>query len=255
MTTLVVTAHPAPGSVSAQWAATTAEGARQAGETVLTSDLGAMGFDPAESGAHYGIEGPFDVLRTQEKATAHGRLPGDVAGEIGKIRAADRIVFHFPMWWFGPPALLKGWLDRCLANGALHDGDRRFDNGLCRGKSALFCVTTGSTAAQSGPGGKEGDARLLLWPLAYALRYCGFDVLQPRLLHGVHGYHTGAARDRMADRIRAALSAQPALLAEWDAQPRIPFNADTDFDDDGRLRHGAPQHSPFIQQQRKDPDA
>lgn len=255
MTTLVVTAHPAPGSVSAQWAGATAKAAQRAGDRVLTSDLGAMGFDPAEKGAHYGLDGPFDVLRTQETATAHGRLPGDVAGEIGKIRAASRLVFHFPMWWFGPPALLKGWFDRCLANGALHDGENRFDAGLCRGKSALFCVTTGSSAAESGPDGKEGDARLLLWPLAYALRYCGFDVLQPRLLHGVHGYHRGAARDHMAERIHAALSGQPDLIAGWDTLPRIPFNADTDFDASGRLRPGAPGHSPFIQPQRKDPDA
>lgn len=255
MTTLVVTAHPAPGSVSAQWAEATVRSARASGDAVLTSDLAAMGFDPAESGAHYGIDGPVDLLRTQEKAADLGRLPGDVAGEIGKIRAADRLVFHFPLWWFGPPALLKGWFDRCLANGALHDGDRRFDAGLCRGKSALFCVTTGSSTAESGPDGKEGDTRLLLWPLAYALRYCGFDVLEPRLLHGVHGYQTGTARDRMADRIAAALSDQRGLVSGWETLPRIPFNADTDFDERGRLRPGAPSHSPFIRPQRKDPEA
>ncbi|TYC64406.1 NAD(P)H-dependent oxidoreductase [Marinobacter sp. BW6] len=44
--------------------------------------------------------------------------------------------------------------------------------------------------------------QMLLWPLAYTFRYLGFDVLRPLIVHGVHGYHKGAAKDDLENRLR-----------------------------------------------------
>ena len=63
--------------------------------------------------------------------------------------------------------------------------------------------------------GKEGDVHLLLWPLAYTLRYCGMAVHEPVLIHGVHGYFEGAGRRR---RSRVRLSA--ALEDHGASHPR-----------------------------------
>jgi NAD(P)H dehydrogenase (quinone) len=185
-------------------------------------------------------------LKVQEGAAAQGRLPADIAREVAKIEAADSIVFHFPLWWFGPPAILKGWFDRCLVHGRIHDVDHRFDVGRMRGKRALFCVSTGASAVECGPGGKEGEARLLLWPLAYTLRYCGFDVADPLMVHGVHGYFEGAEERALETRLADVLADQARIIATLDRRPAIPFNADADFDATGRLRADAPSHSPFI---------
>ena len=133
-----------------------------------------------------------------------------------------------------------------LAHGRTHDVDNRFDSGRFRGRKALFCVTTGASAAESGPDGKEGDTRLHLWPSAYTLRYLGFDVLDPVLVHGVHGYHRDARKAKLEERLKAALAAAPELLSRFDERPVMKFNADTDFDDDGRLKPEAPSYSPFI---------
>lgn len=214
---------------------------------MLWSDLYGLGFHPAEGPGRYAeAPAPFDPLKAQEEATALGRLPEDVAAEVDKIRSADRIVFHFPIWWFAPPAMLKGWCDRALVHGALHDVDRRFDSGPLAGKRALFCVTTGARASEAGPDGKEGETRLLLWPLAYTLRYCGMDVAEPVLAHGVHGYHEGARKAELEARLSRVLADQAALLAGLDRRPLMPFNADGDFDKDGRLRREAPSHWPFV---------
>ena len=237
MTALVVWAHPEPCSFTARWARASAEalGAE-------TSDLCAMGFDPVEGPGHYAEpREPFDVLKAQEA----GPLPADVRAEIAKLEAAERLVLHFPLWWFAPPAMLKGWCERVLAHGATHDIDRRFDRGRFRGRSVLFCVTTGANEAESGPDGREGDTRLLLWPLAMTFRYLGYDVLVPEIVHGVHGYHRGERLEALEARLAAVLAGQGALLAGWESRERMRFNADAEFEG-GRLRPGAPSFSPFI---------
>lgn len=249
-TTLIVLAHPASTSFNAAWARASEEACRTLSDKVLMSDLYGLGFDPAERAAHYPPDvatDPLDVLKTQQAASETSALPQQVQTEVDKIRAANRIILHFPLWWFAPPAMLKGWCERVLVNGGLHDTDNRFDTGLFRGKSVLFCVTTGSKAAESAHNGKEGDVQMLLWPLAYTFRYLGFDVLRPRIVHGVHGYHKGAARDALQERLRDTLAEQRGLLENYATLPRLTFNADDEFEG-GQLRSVAPVHSLFIRQ-------
>lgn len=245
-TTLIVTVHPNPNSFTAAWARASEAASRALGHKVLTSDLYAQRFDPAEGPAHYGSTPPFDALKAQEHAARTGTLPPDIAAEVAKVRAADRLIFHFPLWWFAPPAMLKGWFDRALAHHALHDVDNRFDTGPCRGKRALFCVTTGANAAESAPDGKEGNTRLLLWPAAQTLRYTGMTLLDPVLVHGVHGYNRDDRKTALETRLKTTLSAQADLIARFDTLPQMPFNADTDFDATGRLKPVAPSVTPFI---------
>lgn len=248
MKTLIVLAHPDKKSFNGQWAEASRAASAALGHETLMSDLVAMGFDPVERADHYQLPelDPFDALRAQETAAAANVLPHDVATEIAKIEMADRIIFHFPMWWFAPPAVLKGWFERVLANGAMHNTDERFDTGRCRHKTALFCVTTGSSAIQSAPDGKEGNAQMLLWPLAQSLRYLGFSILRPIVVSGVHSYHKDAAADALARRLQQTLANHPDTIANYDNLPRLPFNCDTDFDRDGQLKPDAPSHSDFI---------
>ncbi len=243
--TLVVSVHPEPDSFTHAWARASAEAARGWGD-VQTSDLYAMGFDPAERAALYGHEGRFDPLRVQEEAAAAGSLPADLAAEVAKIRAADLLILHFPIWWFGAPAMLKGWFDRALVHGALHLVEERFEKGPCFGKRALFCCSTGCRAAECAPDGREGDLRLQLWPLAHALRYCGFTVLEPECVHEVHGYHEAPTRDAFAARIKGVLDGQAGLLERLGSRPVWASNPDSDFDALGRLKPGAEVYSPFI---------
>lgn len=238
---LVVTAHPGPDSFTRAWADASEAGSKAAGHRVLTSDLYAMGFDPAERGALYGVDGPFDPLKAQEAGA-----PKDALAEAAKIEAADVVIFHFPIWWFGPPAMLKGWCDRALVHGRLHDVGRRFDNGPCRGKLALFCVSTGASAVEVGPGGKEGRLDLLLWPLAYTLRYCGFDIAVPEAVHGVHGYWEGQEKAKVEARLGDVLAGQKALIADLPNRSRLRFHLDSDFGEDGKLREGIAPLWPFF---------
>jgi NAD(P)H dehydrogenase (quinone) len=76
--------------------------------------------------------------------------------------------------------------------------------------------------------------------------YLGFDVLKPEVAHGVHGYHRGLRKAELAARLAKMLADQPSLIAGLSRRDNIPFNADTDFDDSGRLTTDAPSVTPFI---------
>ena len=45
--------------------------------------------------------------------------------EIAALRRAEILVLIFPTWWFGMPALLKGWFDRVWAPGVAFDQPRK----------------------------------------------------------------------------------------------------------------------------------
>lgn len=58
-------------------------------------------------------------LSAAERAGYHaGQFDASaVATEIAALQRAEILVLVFPTWWFGMPALLKGWFDRVWAPG------------------------------------------------------------------------------------------------------------------------------------------
>lgn len=106
MSALVVTAHPCSDSYTAALAAAAANGLKAAGHSVTTLDLYGIGFEAAmsrdELAAYRAREAPADPVVRE-----HGEL----------VRGADTLVFVYPTWWSGLPAVLKGWLERVLVPG------------------------------------------------------------------------------------------------------------------------------------------
>ncbi|MBV8251868.1 MAG: NAD(P)H-dependent oxidoreductase [Chitinophaga sp.] len=44
-------------------------------------------------------------------------LEPDLVTAIEKIKVADHIVWVFPIWWYGSPAMMKGFIDRTFLPG------------------------------------------------------------------------------------------------------------------------------------------
>ena len=100
MKLLVVYCHPVPESFTAAVRDTAMDALAQVGHEVRLIDLYAEGFAAA-----MGPQEWKDYL-------TEGTNEFPVTDHIERIRWAEGIVFVFPTWWYGLPALLKGWLDR-----------------------------------------------------------------------------------------------------------------------------------------------
>ena len=48
-------------------------------------------------------------------ATEVGGFAPEIEEEIVNVEAADLMIWQFPLWWFGRPAILRGWVDRVFA--------------------------------------------------------------------------------------------------------------------------------------------
>lgn len=120
MNVLIVHAHEEPKSFNGAMRDTAVTVLAESGHTVEVSDLYAMKFNPV-GGKHdftaladpdffkYGVE--------QTKATEARKFAPDVVAEQEKLCRAGFLIFQFPLWWFGLPAILKGWVDRVFAAG------------------------------------------------------------------------------------------------------------------------------------------
>lgn len=188
MDVLIVYAHPEPTSFNAALVARAKAALRAAGHTVTVSDLYADRFDP-EVGRHdfSTVADPdrFHYQSEQALAARQEAFVSEIAREQARVAAADLLVLQFPLWWGGPPAILKGWFERVLAYGFAYVDGRRFDTGVFKGRRALLSVTTGGTTARFGPDGVYGEIENVLWQTQrLTLQYMGYSVEEPFVAYG-----------------------------------------------------------------------
>jgi NAD(P)H dehydrogenase (quinone) len=245
---LWIFAHPERRSLSG---ALRDEGLRALGELgheSRESDLYAMGWNPVVDGADFAHDGCDRLIVTEASHNAYesGTLSDDIRAEQEKIAWADALVLQFPLWWYGMPAILKGWFDRVFVKGfafGLTDPDSgrtlRYGDGALSGKRAMVVVTAGARESSLGPRGINGDAESLLFPLQHGtLWYAGLSVVPPLVVHGAD--HAGAEEyEHWAAALRERLEILPTRAP-------IPFRYQNrgDYDDDLVLRPGlAPDRS------------
>ena len=109
MRILVIFAHPVETSFHAAMHARVVAALRRAGHEVDDCDLYAEGFNP--------------VLSREERLNYHDTGINQLAVKeyVERLQRAEALVFCFPVWCFGLPAILKGWFDRVLMPGVSSD--------------------------------------------------------------------------------------------------------------------------------------
>lgn len=61
-----------------------------------------------------------------------------------QIKKADRLIFIYPIWWGGMPAILKGWFDKVFVSGFAFNYEKKIPFGKFHGKKAIVFLTTAS---------------------------------------------------------------------------------------------------------------
>ena len=134
MKTLILYAHPCPDSFNAAVHETVVDTLTARGWDVDDCDLNAEGFAP--------------VLTETERRGYHD-IPANIApvrSYVERLQAVEALVMVFPVWNFGYPAILKGFLDRVFlpdVSFKLQGGGVR--PGLTNIKRLVACTTYGGT--------------------------------------------------------------------------------------------------------------
>ena len=205
MNVFLILAHPERNSFNGAMFDTALETLSAAGHAVVTSDLYRMGFDPVSSRRNFTSVRDADYLKLQSEevhATEVGGFAREIEEEIVKVETADLMIWQFPLWWFGLPAILKGWVDRVFAMGRTYGGGHVYETGRFSGKRALLSLTTGGPAAAYRNDGFNGDLGAMLRPIHRGiLNFTGFAVLAPQVVYGP---------------VRADDAQRAGWLADWD---------------------------------------
>lgn len=102
---LIVFAHPRADSFSAALRHTVIDTLARAGHQLDLLDLNGSSFDPVLSSEER--ESYFDPSRNRAGIEEH----------VARLKRAQALVLVFPNWWFGFPAVLKGYFDRVWVPG------------------------------------------------------------------------------------------------------------------------------------------
>ena len=217
---LWVHAHPDDASLGHALVRSGAARLRESGTRVAISDLYAMNWNPVLADADFGTSPGNTLSERQKNATATGLLADDIRREQDALRAADHFVVSFPLWWYGMPAILKGWFDRVFTNGfafGVRDERgrvRKYGDGGLAGRTMLAVVTAGDRAAALGPRGISGSIDHVLWPLLHGTGfYTGMRVLRPHLVASADRLDEETflrEERRLHDRL-AGLSSEPGI--------------------------------------------
>jgi NAD(P)H dehydrogenase (quinone) len=191
---LLILAHPLADSLNARLAATVERHARAQGWQVKCRDLYAEDFDPR--------------LTAEERKGYYTTPPATLAEEKAELSAAQVLILVFPTWWFGFPAVLKGWFDRVWSPGLAFDHSPGFGPMLPRltNLQEVLAVTTMGAPAWV-------DWLILRRPLKRILRFAIVKPCAPsarvtwRALHSAEA----AAEPRIA-KAEARLAADIARL-------------------------------------------
>jgi NAD(P)H dehydrogenase (quinone) len=163
MKNLIVYAHPNSGSLNHFFKQTVLESLQESGEEIALRDLNELNFNPVLS---------LEDMNGQRM----GKVADDVQTEQDFITWADRIIFIYPIWWTGMPAIMKGYIDRVFSYGFAYRYDHGVQKGLLTGKKTIIINSHGKSNAEYEAMGM--DKALALTSDTGIFTYSGLEIQQ-----------------------------------------------------------------------------
>lgn len=191
MKVLIVHAHENPDSFCSALFNVAKNDLSSKGHQVITTDLYQQNFKAVASKQDFTAldhDRYYKYATAQLEASETNSYTPDLIEEMQKIDNIDVLNFNFPLWWFGMPAILKGWVDRVLAFGVAYGGNYgMYEAGRFHGKKAFLTITTGSPETAYQPKGmnKRNIDRIVDSIHAGIFELLGFEVIDPFVAFGV----------------------------------------------------------------------
>jgi NAD(P)H dehydrogenase (quinone) len=111
---LYVFCHPDPNSYGAAVSAAARKALEDEGHEVKLIDLYAEGFNP--------------ILSLEEKTNYLPNPAHNIAllqPHVDALQWAEGLIVYFPTWYYGPPAMLKGWFERVWLPGVTFEPPKK----------------------------------------------------------------------------------------------------------------------------------
>lgn len=129
---LVINGHPDPDSYNYALSASYIKGLQQGGFTASPINITELSFSPSLPHSHRELPS----------------LEPDLEKSLNLIKGADHLVWFFPMWWYGYPATMEGFIDRVFLPGHAftYQKGNPLPKKLFKGKLARLVITADSPA-------------------------------------------------------------------------------------------------------------
>lgn len=148
------------------------------GDEVMVRDLYKMNFDPVLS------PGDFEMISA-------GNTPDDISKEQDLVRWADLLMFIYPVWWGGMPAIMKGYIDRVFSWGFAYKSNGNGPYPLLTDKKAIVMSSLGQSRAEYEQGMFQAMNKV---NTEGVFGFCGIEVIHQLYFASIHSI-TDETRD------------------------------------------------------------
>ncbi|KAJ5066374.1 nad p h oxidoreductase-related [Anaeramoeba ignava] len=231
MKVFILYAHPEPKSYNCKLKNKAFTTLTRQGHEVKVSDLYAMEWKTVADKEDFTELESKDFLKYQVEQKKR-KLTEDILEEQKKVEWADLIIVQFPFWWFGVPAIIKGWMDRVLTSGWAYSWPNIYDKGPFTKKKVLISTTTGGPDALYTDKNLNGDIIQILFPVLHSFYFCGFQILQPNLIFSPAHSEVDRKRDlkSWAARLKKISEEKPLPFSRQDEYCELTSLKKTDMD-------------------------
>lgn len=193
MKILTVFAHPVPGTYPFAVLDTLTSSFKKAGGEVEILDLHEDGFDPRftkEDHEHF-----WGAPVTKEIARYHQL-----------VEDSDQLAFVYPVYWWGMPAIMKGWIERVFTGNwayvygeGVEDRGQAGLRGLLQNRPTMLLGIGGSTERTYSRYGYDAAMKTNIDVGVFS--YCGIKDVESHLLFNVEGETNTSRRAQYLEQV------------------------------------------------------
>lgn len=157
------------------------------GHEFVVRDLYQLDFDP--------------VLRTRDfEMISSGNIPADIETEQSFVSWADAMVFIYPVWWGGMPAIVKGYIDKVFSWGFAYKSNINGVYPLLTGKNVVVLNSLGQSRAEYEKGMFQA---MNLVNVEGVFGFCGIKVASQLYFSSIHNVSQQELEDYFSQATRA----------------------------------------------------